>query len=94
MLTDHLSVGDDDFGLQVFDDLQRGQKLYALYRAGRALLQPDESPPELTAFLEGAVATVYRHALDNVLQEIEEPEFATSIRSWRQVDPERSSPEP
>jgi len=85
MLTDHLSVGDHNFGLQVFDTLQRGQKLFALYRAGRALLQPDELPPELTAFLEGAVATVYRHALDNVFQEIEEPEFATSIPSWRQL---------
>ena len=60
MMVDLLATGDCDFGVQVFDDLQRGQKLFALYRAARGLLQPDEPPPELTAFLEGAVASVYR----------------------------------
>ena len=62
-MVDHLAIDDYEFGVQVFDELQRGQKLFPLYRAGRGLLHPDEPPPELTAFLEGAVATVYRHAL-------------------------------
>ena len=83
MMVDLLATGDCEFGVQVFDELQRGQKLFALYRAARGLLQPDEPPPELTAFLEGAVATVYRYALDMATQEIEHPEFATADPSWR-----------
>ena len=69
MMVDHLSIDDCDFGVPVFGELQRGQKLFALYRAGRGLLRPDEAPPELTAFLEAAVAAVYRHALDKVIME-------------------------
>lgn len=84
MMADNLSDGDCEFGVQVFDDLQRGQKLYALYRAGRALLRPDEPAPKLTAYLEGAVASVYRHALGMVAVEIEEPRIAHRP-SWRQL---------
>ena len=85
MMVDHLSGGDCDFGVEVFDELQRGQKFFALYRAGRGLLRPDESPPELTAFLEAAVASVYRHALGMVVMDIEHPEFATANPSWRKL---------
>ncbi len=60
MMVDYLSDGDAGFGVQVFDDLQWGQKLFALYRVARALLQPDEPAPEHTAFSEGTVASVYR----------------------------------
>jgi hypothetical protein len=83
MMVDLLATGDCEFGVQVVDELQRGQKLFALYRAARGLLQPDEPPPELTAFLEGAVASVYRWALAMAIQEIEHPEFATADPSWR-----------
>jgi hypothetical protein len=83
MMVDLLATGDCEFGVQVFDELQRGQKLFALYRAARGLLRPDEPPPELTAFLEGAVASVYRWALAMAIQEIEHPEFATANPSWR-----------
>jgi hypothetical protein len=83
MMVDLLATDDCDFGVQVFDELQRGQKLFALYRAARGLLRPNEPPPELTSFLEGAVATVYRWALAMAIQEIENPEFATADPSWR-----------
>ncbi len=83
MMVDHLSVCDSDFGVPAFDQLQLGQKLYALYRAGRALLHPDEPPPEKAAFLEAAVAAVYQHVFDMVVLEIEEPDFAPQP-SWRQ----------
>ena len=85
MMVDLLATGDCEFDVQVFDELQRGQKLFALYRAARGLLRPDEPPPELTAFLEGAVATVYRWALAMAIQEIEHPEFATADPSWRKI---------
>jgi hypothetical protein len=62
-----------------------GQKLFALYRAGRALLQPDEPPPEITAFLDAAVAAVYQHAFDMVLQEIDDPDFVPREPSCRQL---------
>ena len=85
MVGDLLSDGDCDFDVQVFDELQRGQKLFALYQAGRALLAPDEPMPELSAFLEGAVATIYRFALGRVVQEVEEPELAAANPSWRSM---------
>ena len=68
MMVDNLSVCDGDFGVPAFDQLQLGQKLFSLYRAGRALLQPDEPPPEITAFLEAAVAAVYQHVSDMVIR--------------------------
>jgi hypothetical protein len=85
MMVDRLSVGDYEFGVQVFDDLQRGQKLFALYRAARGLVHPDEPPPELTAFLEGAVATVYRHALHMAALEIEDRDFPPHDPTWRKM---------
>ena len=85
MMVDFLSDGDFEFGVQVFDDLQRGQKLFALYRVARALLQPDEPAPEHTAFAEGTVASVYRHVFDRVVQEVDDPDFAPSRPSWRKL---------
>jgi hypothetical protein len=82
MMVDSLRDNDCEFGVQVFDELQRGQKLFALYRAGRALLRPDEPAPELTAYLDGAVASIYRHALGMLALEIEEP-GVTIDPSWR-----------
>jgi hypothetical protein len=83
MMTDLLCDSDVEFGLAAFDELQRGQKLFALYVAGRALLRPDEPVPKLTAFLEAAVATIYRFALEQVEQEIEEGESHSVPNSWR-----------
>jgi hypothetical protein len=85
MLVDGLSMSDADFGVPVFDRLQLGQKVFSLYRAGRVLLDPDEPARERTAFVDAAVATVYRHIHDMVVQEIDEPEFATHHPGWRQM---------
>ncbi len=85
MMVDYLSDGDFGFGVPAFDELQLGQKLFALYRAGRALLEPDEPSPERTAFLEAALATVYKHVLDMVVQEINDPDLASRRPSWRQL---------
>lgn len=85
MIVDDLSVGDGEFGVVGFDELQWGQKLFALYRAGRALLQPDEPAPEITAFLAAAVATVYQHVQAMIEQEIDDPAFAPSPPSWREL---------
>ena len=85
MIVDLLSDADFDFGVRAFDELQRGQKLFVLYHAGRALLAPDEPAPELTAYLEAAVAAIYRFMIAQVLQEIEEPEFAFHQPSWRRM---------
>jgi len=85
MMADFLSDNDCEFGVQAFDELQRGQKLFALYWISRAVLQPDEPAPEHTAFGEATVASVYRHAFDRVVQEIDDPEFAPMPPSWRQL---------
>ena len=85
MIVDLLSDTDADFGVRAFDELQRGQKLFVLYRAGRALLSPDEPMPELTSFLEATVAAIYQFMIDQVVQEMEEPEFAFSHPSWRSM---------
>lgn len=83
VMVDHLSDDDFDFGVPVFDNLQRGQKVFALYRVGRALLRPDEPPPELNAYIEATVAAIYRHALDMVVDEIEDPPTGGNDPSWR-----------
>ena len=85
MMVDHLSIIDCDFGVPAFDELQRGAKLFALYQSSRALLQPDEPLPERVAYLDAAVAAVYQHAHDMIIQEIDEPEFATSPSRWREL---------
>lgn len=86
MMVDELSVDDAEFGVEAFDELQRGQKLFVLYRAGRALLHPDEPKPQLTGFLEGGVAAVYRVMLDQIVQEIDDADFsAAASLNWRRM---------
>jgi len=85
MMVDFLSDNDCEFGVHVFDELQRGQKLFSLYRVARALLRPDEPAPQHTAFAEASIASVYQHLLDRIVQEIDDPEFARRPQSWRQL---------
>ena len=59
MMVDHLSTGDCDFEVAIFDNLQRNQKVAALYTIARALLCSDSPAPRLTAVVEGTVASVY-----------------------------------
>lgn len=83
MMVDLLSDGDIDFDVFTFDQLQRGQKIATLYQAGRALLYPTELAPELTACIEAAAATVFRFALNQIEQEITDPELLESQTFWR-----------
>ena len=86
MMADELCMGDAQFGVEAFDELQRGQKLFVLYRAGRALLHPEEPKPELTAFLEGAMAAVYQVMFDQVIHEIDDPDFTEAASlNWRRM---------
>lgn len=85
MMVDFLSDNDCEFGVHVFDQLQRGQKLFSLYRVARALLRPDEPAPPHTAFAEASIASVYQHLFDRIVQEIDDPEFVKRPLSWRQL---------
>ena len=85
MMTDFLADEDVDFGVQAFDLLQRGSKLFALYRSGRALLRPDEAAPKRTAYLDAAIASVYRHLLSVVEMETEDGGFSSSSLFWRKL---------
>jgi hypothetical protein len=85
MMVDQLSIIDSNFGVLVFDDLQRGAKLFALYQSGCALLRPDEPLPERVAYLDAAIAAVYQQAFDMVVQEIDDPDFASTPPSWRKL---------
>ncbi len=85
MIVDLLSDGDLDLGVPAFDQLQRGQKFFALYQAARGLLRPDEPAPQLTAYLEATVATVFQFMLDQILQEISDPDFADDPQYWREL---------
>ena len=59
-----------EFGVQSFDNLQSGQKVFTLYLVCRALLNTSEPTPNLTAYLEATVAAIYWFALEQVEQEI------------------------
>jgi hypothetical protein len=85
MMVDLLGDDDCDFGVRLFDELQRGQKLYSLYRVARALLRPDEPAPQHTAFAEASIASVYQHLFEQIVQEINDRELAARPQSWRQL---------
>jgi hypothetical protein len=85
MMVDLLTEGDVDFGIAPFDNLQRNQKLVALYSSARGLLRPDEPAPRLTAFIESAVATVFEFAQHQVYDEIDDPEFHGEASHWRKI---------
>ena len=87
MMVDFLSDEDIDFGVTVFDRLQRNQKIAVLYEVGRALLMESEPAPQLTAVIEATVASVYRHAHDMVFQEIESGSdgHASTLPTWREL---------
>lgn len=90
MIVDNLTVGDLDFEITVFDDLQKTQKIAVFHSIARALLCKAESPPRLTATLEAAVSIVYEHVRDMLFQEMEpgmdEPieGFEGQLPTWRE----------
>lgn len=85
MIVDLLADEDMEFGVAPFDELQRNQKLAVLCMAARALLQPAEPMPVLTAFVESAVATVYEHAKDQIYQEIDDSASDGTTSFWRRL---------
>lgn len=72
MIVDNMRVFDHEFGIAVFDDLGRNQKIAILHFAARSLLSGDQPPPPLTAVLEGAVAGIYQHVREMLAMELEE----------------------
>jgi hypothetical protein len=80
------------FGVDAFDRLTVGQKLTMLRDVAKALLDPQEPMPELTAVNEATVAAVYQNLLDNTRMEVEDEgveddagdELATR-HSWRRL---------
>jgi hypothetical protein len=85
VIVDLLALGDADFGVVPFDNLQLNQKLVVLYHSARALLRPTEPTPRLTANIESAVAIVYEHVKDQVYQEIDDPELSSETPFWRRL---------
>jgi hypothetical protein len=84
-------LGTDDFAVDipVFDDLQQNQKVAILHTIACALLRDDVPAPDLTAVIEGAVASVFEHARTMVIQEIELPpdgeSFNDDMPTWREL---------
>jgi hypothetical protein len=71
------------FRVEVFDRLTVGQKLTMLRDVARALLDPTEPMPELSAVNEGTVAAVYQNLLDNTLMEVDEDDETQVDQSFR-----------
>lgn len=84
-IVEFLSDEDQEFGVALFDQLQRNQKLVVLCEAAHALLDPDRPMPELTAVLEAAVATVFTYANDQLIVETDDPELAATTWFWRRL---------
>jgi hypothetical protein len=84
-IVDLLAHQDVEFGVTAFDELQRSQKLVALYKSSCALLQPNEPKLKLTAYVESAVAIVYEHARERACDEIDNSSPSQSDVFWRRL---------
>ena len=73
------------FGISIFDDLQRSQKLAMLAEIGTALLREETPSPALTAVREATVAVVYEMIRDVVQLEIDDPQAAGGSPAWREL---------
>lgn len=89
MIVDLLRSDDFTVDVALFDTLQRNQKIAVLHTIAHALLCDETPAPELTAVIEGAVASVYEHARSMVIQEIELPTddeyFKDETPTWREL---------
>ncbi len=83
-LASNVKVFEDDYevGLNVFDRLTHGQKVYLLSVIAAGLLKADEPVRKLTAPVEGAIAAVFAHIKDSVAVEIDMPEIGNN---WREL---------
>ena len=73
---------DYPLGISCFDDLTYGQKISVLAIVGNGLLRKDVPSPELTAVVEGAIASVFEHLKNLITIEIDIPKIGTN---WRQL---------
>jgi hypothetical protein len=75
---------DDDYQLGVapYDNLTYGQRIAVLTTVGNCLLREEVPPLELTAVLEGTIATIFQHLKNCIQFEIDEPEIGTT---WREL---------
>lgn len=83
VMVDFLADGDFEIGVTLFDQMQLGSKLVALYESGRALLRTEEPAPARAAYLEAAIAAVYHHVLMMVEMEIGDESLGVSPYHWR-----------
>jgi hypothetical protein len=89
MIVDLLRTDDFAVDIPVFDDLQRNQKVAILHTIACALLRNDTPAPDLTAVIEGAVASVFEHARTMLRLECELPPddeyFEDHESTWREL---------
>ncbi len=89
MMVDLLRTDDCGADIATFENLQRNQKIAILHTATLALLREDVPAPELTAVLEGAVASVFEHIRVMLFQEIKLPPddefFQDNVPTWREL---------
>lgn len=79
MLVDMLTLDEFSTDIQVLEDLTRNQRIATYHAVARALLVEDEPPPALTAVIEGAVASVYRHVRDMISFELDVVEVDDAV---------------
>jgi hypothetical protein len=70
---------DFDFGVPVFDRLDCRQRLALVADIGHHLLRSTDSPPQLTASNESALAVVYKVVEDRVSMEVDDEELIQEL---------------
>ena len=75
-------IDDYHLGINAFDNLTYGQKIYALSTIANGLLRKDVPVVELTAVLEGAIAAVFEHLKNLIILETDEEGIGTE---WREM---------
>ena len=79
MIVDMLTLDEFSTDIQVLEDLTRNQRIATYHAVSRALLVEDEPTPALTAVIEGAVASVYRHVRDMISFELDVAEVDAAV---------------
>ena len=73
---------DYQLGISPYDNLTYGQRVSVLTTIGNCLLSEEVPPVELTAVLEGTIATIFQHLKNCIQFEIDESEIGTT---WREL---------
>jgi hypothetical protein len=75
-------LDDYELGVECFDNLTFGQKIFVLSIVGNGLLRKDMPIVPLTAVLEGAIAVVFENLKNLISFEIDAPELRSN---WREL---------